>query len=329
MKKLFYIIVLLCYLTCYEAYAQNDKGHLVMFWNLENFFDYKCVDTVVQKGKINSDFEFSPFGTRHWTKKKFYDKCVLVSKSIFWICDKYGRMPDIIGVAEIENGFVLRSLINSTLLKKYDYSVVHFDSQDHRGIDVGLIYRKSIFDLVESKAFKIKNSNGRFLRTRDILYVHLKEKKGEENNYKLFVNHHPSKFGGDGGTARNLAINRLKNLTDSLSGGKIIAMGDFNDTPENPVFAILKEEKPLFNMSEQLYKKGEGTIRFDGKWELIDMFFLSEECLDTSPVMEIVKIPFLMVRDNVHAGMKPFRTYIGPRYAGGVSDHCPIIIAPI
>ena len=58
--------------------------------------------------------------------------------------------------------------------------------------------------------------------------------------------------------------------------------------------------------------------------ELIDMFFVSEACRTDG--MKILQIPFLQTPDKGHAGMKPLRTYSGPRYIGGVSDHCPIWI---
>ena len=77
------------------------------------------------------------------------------------------------------------------------------------------------------------------------------------------------------------------------------------------------------NLAEPLASRGEGTIRFGGRWELIDMFFVPEG-LDAT--MEILRPPFLLVRDNVHPGQKPFRTWSGPRYAGGVSDHLPILL---
>ena len=41
--------------------------------------------------------------------------------------------------------------------------------------------------------------------------------------------------------------------------------------------------------------------------------------------MRILRIPFLLTRDNAHSGEKPLRTYTGPRLSGGVSDHLPII----
>ena len=71
-------------------------------------------------------------------------------------------------------------------------------------------------------------------------------------------------------------------------------------------------------------EKGEGTIRYEGKWDLIDNFLVSP-FLQTSD-MEILKIPFLMTYEKKYSGEKPFRTYSGPRYIGGVSDHCPIVL---
>ena len=100
-------------------------------------------------------------------------------------------------------------------------------------------------------------------------------------------------------------------------------MGDFNDVPSAEAFARLSPL--LVNVSEELDKKGEGTIRFNGKWNLIDMFWTTADLAD-STLMHIVKIPFLMVRDRQMSGETPLRTYLGPRYAGGVSDHCPVVL---
>ena len=47
----------------------------VMFWNLENFFDF------VDGGAGESDAEFSSTGPRRWTKKRFYRKCQAVAKT--------------------------------------------------------------------------------------------------------------------------------------------------------------------------------------------------------------------------------------------------------
>ena len=98
----------------------------MVFWNVENFFDH------VDGGTGESDNEFSSAGSRRWTARRFYEKCDAVAKSLLWIGEKYGRMPDVIGLAEVENKGVLVKLLNATLLRKYDYTIVHHESGDRR-----------------------------------------------------------------------------------------------------------------------------------------------------------------------------------------------------
>ena len=306
MKTLFIALILLA--------GQSDTLN-VMFWNLENFFDYRNDSTSV------SDADFSPRGSRHWTKKRFYAKCNAVAKGILWASAKEGAVPDVIGLAEIENAFVLRRLIQATVLRKLDYKIVHFDSPDRRGIDVALLYRG--LKPLDSRPAHLYNADSTVMATRDILVATFTGQNGD--TVAFLVNHHPSKFGGASASEarRNIAVERLRQLADSLQTlgiENIIAMGDFNDTPGNPVYHIV--EPTLWNKAEPFHKKGRGTIKFDGKWELIDMFFVSEPIKNAE--MEILYIPFLQTQDKAATGTKPLRTYSGPRYLGGVSDHCPI-----
>ncbi len=296
------------------AMREEKDGMLVVFWNLENFFDW------VDGGEGESDREFSTYGSRHWTRKRFYAKCDAVAKALFWMGDRYGRMPDLVGLAEIENRGVLDRLLASTLLRKYDYSIVHYESGDRRGIDVALLYRESSMELVSASKKAVKSDDGR-LDTRDILQVRMRLENGREIDF--LVNHHPSKFGGGSSGRRMAAMTALKEMCDSLDNEYMIAMGDFNDTPDSEPFTIIGGT--LVNKGTHLHQKGEGSIRYEGKWELIDMFLVSGP-LDSLTEMEIPRIPFLMTRERKHPGEKPLRTYSGPRYVGGVSDHCPVVL---
>ena len=147
----------------------------------------------------------------------------------------------------------------------------------------------------------------------------------------FIVNHHPSKFGGarESEGRRTAVMKSLRALCDSLTSVPegiyegVMAMGDFNDTPSGQQFLLL--EGALKNACSAAYERGEGTIRYEGKWDLIDMFMVSP-ALKESSVMKIVRVPFLMTREKKHPGEKPFRTYSGPRYIGGVSDHCPVVL---
>ena len=308
---------------CIDVLGQiKDRSEqLVMFWNVENFFDW------TDHGMGESDAEFSSMGSRRWTRKKFYAKCDALAKTLLWIGDSYGRLPDVIGLAEVENRRVLQLLLESSLLRKCGYEIVHHDSGDRRGIDVALLYRNEVYDLSESFV-TIPQHEGEKLATRDILTVRLRRKTDGEQ-ITFIVNHHPSKYGGSKASEerRESVMINLSELCDSLlktpENKQIVAMGDFNDNPDGQQFSIL--DGFMKNKALELHQKGEGTIRYEGRWDLIDMFMVSPE-LEESSVMEIVRVPFLMTREKKHPGEKPFRTYSGPRYIGGVSDHCPIVL---
>lgn len=314
-------IVLLTVTMDVSGQIMTESGTLVMFWNVENFFDW------TDQGTGESDTEFSSMGSRRWTRKKFYAKCDAIAKTVFWIGEKYGRLPDVIGLAEVENGRVLHLLLESSLLRKCGYDIVHHDSGDRRGIDAALLYRKEVFDLSES-FITTPEHEGEKLATRDILTVRMRRKTDGEQ-ITFIVNHHPSKYGGSKASEsrRNSVMISLSELCDSLlktpENSRIVAMGDFNDNLEGPQFSVM--DRLMVNKALELHQKGEGTIRYEGRWDLIDMFMVSP-ALDRSSVMEIVRVPFLMTREKKHPGEKPFRTYSGPRYIGGVSDHCPVVL---
>lgn len=322
--RLLLLFLFLC-LNLFFSLAQEGERNVVVFWNLENFYDY------TDGGTGDSDADFSSSGKRHWTSSRFQEKCSSVAKAVFWMGDRFGRMPDVIGVAEVENRSVLNRLLSSTGLRKHDYETVHQDSGDRRGIDVALMYRRDVFEPVDFSSVT-PSYEGKPMATRDILQVKLR-RLSDGVVMDFIVNHHPSKFGGakESDGRRETVMRTLCSVCDSLEEvarsidgyGGVIAMGDFNDNPSGSQFSLL--EGRLKNSCADLFSKGEGTIRFEGKWDLIDMFWVSESIFSRSSC-EILKIPFLMTREKKHPGEKPLRTYSGPRYLGGVSDHCPVAL---
>ena len=311
------LVICIMFYCAISTSLKAQDSLVIVFWNVENFFDH------FDGGTGDSDKEFSSQGSRHWTKSKFLAKCDAVAKSLLWIGEEYGRMPDVVGLAEVENRNVLVKLINNTLLRKYDYRIMHYESMDRRGIDVALLYRESSFRKIAASV-TVPKHDGVPLATRDILQVCLQDRMGQTVN--MIVNHHPSKYGGSKVSEgrRTSAMMTLRGICDSLiciGQDRIIAMGDFNDTPDGQQFGLL--DGVLVNRADSLFRAGEGTIRYQGRWELIDMFLTTP---DISSIMDIAYIPFLMTYEKKYPGHKPLRTYLGPRYTGGVSDHCPIVL---
>ena len=284
--------------------VQPGDSTLVMFWNIENFFSWKA----------------EAMKNKYWTRKKFLRECQAISKAIFWITDERGQPPDLIGLAEVENKKVLETLLRETSLRRLGYGIVHYESPDPRGIDVALLFRKDRFKLLYSKPLRIDG-----VVTRDILLAGFE--RGPGDSLAVLVNHHPSKYGQNSFWKRHAAMVRLAEATDSLFAAgqsEIIAMGDFNDTPGS----TSEYSEKMVNLAVEPARKGIGTIKYSGKWEMIDMFFISPAIASRTPgaVMTVERIPFLMVGDGGSFGEKPLRTYSGPRYIGGVSDHCPITL---
>ena len=133
------------------------------------------------------------------------------------------------------------------------------------------------------------------MSTRDILLA-------EFDGLDILVNHHPSKVGADSERRRSIAMARMNALVDSLgSEPGILAVGDFNDD-------VWHDGSP-------------GTIKYNGAWEKIDGHFARGPV----EVHETVFSHLLLTEpDRSFGGLKPRRSFSGPRWLGGVSDHYPV-----
>jgi len=293
-----------------------------MFWNVENFF------------------AAGAFEGHSWSKTRFYGKCNAMAKTILLAGDSYGGLPDLVGFAEVGDASVMKALLYSTPLRKLDYSFVHYDSPDHRGIDCALLYRRSRFRLVNSKPCHLYDSSGAIMPTRDILLAVLEPRTDNPEPLAVLVNHHPSKVGSGSGNRRRIAMNRLRFLADSLKAegySHIIAVGDFNDVvrsaegvdsgkggSEFPGLARLHNRSAIpmsLRPGTPKPPSPPGTIKFQGKWEQIDGCPL----LEGLRAEEHIFAPPQLLTPDSYGGEKPRRTFSGPRYIGGVSDHLPVL----
>lgn len=264
--KIISITFFLCFLII-EAFGQEGKSPIkvvsIAFYNLENLFD-------TLDDPNTWDTSFTPNGDYNWTLEKLAAKVDNLALVISKIGEKeLGQGPTFLGVAEIENRNVLELLINHPLLKPYDYGIAHFNSPDARGIDVGFLYRRNLFELQHAQKhyLALKDEVGTLILTRDQLCV-----SGFLNNEKLYfiMNHWPSRRGGvkRSEKKRILAAELTKKVCDSIfkidSNANIIIMGDFNDNPTDKAFKevlksknTIKETVPnyFFNPYEAKFKK--------------------------------------------------------------------------
>lgn len=304
-----------------------------VFYNTENFYD--TIDD-----PLTMDEDYTPNGFRKWTPERFSTKVRKLTAVMGEIVQP--AYPDVIGLAEIENKWVMESILDE--MNRNDmsrYSFVHYDSPDERGSDVALIYNTQSFIILESYPILVQLP-GIEDRTRDILYVKGKTANGEILH--LYVVHFPSRNAGTEVSERRryFVASELRNAVEKILFEKpdenILIMGDFNDTPDdNSIDEILEVEKnftdivqkKLYNLLYSKHKKGLGTTYHKG-WLLFDQFIVSGNMLlsdkiDCKPeYADIFNPRYLLYADRKNR-VRPNRTYNGS-YTGGYSDHLPIYL---
>ena len=279
----------------------------ILFWNVECLFD-------PFNDPLKDDDEFTPAAERHWTWSRFEKKRDGIAQTILAVADETGDLPALVGLAEVENRLVVSQLVRKTMLEELGYGYVHRECPDARGIDVALLYRKDLLTIIAVDSLRVPD-----VVTRDILYVKMLVQK--RDSLHVFVVHLPSKRGGEKASQgrRDAAAVVLQRAVDSLLAAdlsqRIVVMGDFNDTD----CRVAGLAMPPFSGPKPV----PGTLRYHGRWEQIDWFFIAP-ALQDSAAMQIFAPPFLLEPDASYLGVKPRRTYLGPRYNGGLSDHLPI-----
>ena len=309
-----------------------------MFYNTENLFD--C-----DNDSLTNDDDFTPTGKNYWTPSRLNTKLNNLSKVIIALGE--WQAPALIGLCEIENRTVLQKLIYQSPLSRIDYRILHANSPDRRGIDVALLYQPEYFKIIDTAIIKIFIPLHPEFVTRDILYAAGQIPTGD--TLHLFVNHWPSRRGGETQSEHlRLAVAAtLKSKIDSLFAqnkkANILLIGDFNDEPENESitnglganteFSNTKTDE-LYNLSYHIkHSKKQFSHNFGQEWSLIDQMIVSGSLLNTSNRLfttlasaNVFKAPFMVETGAEGMGERPFRTFTGPTYKGGFSDHFPVYL---
>ncbi len=326
------------------ASAQKEKEEYkvaaIGFYNLENLFD--TIDS-----PTTNDADFLPKGRLLWNTSKYVSKMANIAKVISLLATELN--PDgvaMLGVAEVENRKVLEDLVQQDSLKNRHYEIVHYDSPDERGIDVGLLYNPKYFTVTASRAVPViivDEKTGERNFTRDILYV---SGVFDGEPLHIMVGHWPSRRGGESASARGrlIAAGVVKHIVDSLSvadpNTKIIFMGDLNDDPTNKsMTTVLKaranadelKADEMYNPMYHLYKTGGGTMAYRDAWSLFDQVIVSRALVNKKTAgwqlykAVVFRQPWLLQTEGAYRGY-PFRTFVGDIFIDGYSDHLPVFL---
>jgi endonuclease/exonuclease/phosphatase family metal-dependent hydrolase len=320
-----------------KPYAKDNRVRMV-FYNTENLFDTFDDSTT-------ADEDFLPDGVMHWTYSRYKAKldkvCKVITAAGGW------KQPDIVGLCEIENDRVLQDLIYNSPLVKFEYRYIHKNSPDLRGIDVALLYNPATVRILEKDFIPVVLPDSTEKYTRDILYC--KIMTPENDTLHLFINHWPSRSRGFLETepfrihAASILRMKIDSVLLSSPQRKIIVMGDFNDGPfDKSLLQIVRAKTDtgklisgdIYNLAAGYEMRNPvGSHKFRGQWNMLDQIIVSENLLNRHTGLttgrdcfSVFAPPFLLTEDTVYMGAQPFRTYRGPVYLGGFSDHLPVMV---
>ncbi|MGM9845427.1 MAG: endonuclease/exonuclease/phosphatase family protein [Muribaculaceae bacterium] len=331
---LFVLVFLMAALVASAAKPAGKKMQAVgiAFYNLENLFD------TIPNNPENRDLEFTPDGKNQWDGRKYWSKIHNMAQAISHFTTRTTpNGPAIIGVSEIENRSVLEDLVADPQISKWNLQIVHHDSPDARGVDVGLLYNP--------KYFKVENVTNHRLtaiahRTRDQMCV-VGSLMGQR--IAVIVNHWPSRLGGQEQSSpnREAAAELCKTIADSLwrtdPDMGVIIMGDLNDDPHDKSCAkVLNAKRDIkdaadhgfYNPWWEMLDKGIGTLAYKSQWNLFDQIIVSGNIANGADTKwhyykaMVHNFDFLKDTQGSRQGY-PLRTFSAGSFLNGYSDHFP------
>lgn len=337
-RKIYSLAVLLMLFVTLSATAQEKRYEVygVGFYNLENLFD-----TIHDYGK--NDYEYLPDGTNKWGTLKYTNKLKNMATVLNEMAtDVIPVGMAAVGVSEVENSRVLEDLVNHEILAPRGWDFVHIEGPDKRGVDCALLYNPQLFKPVNSKlAPYTTEDNDTTYKTRGFLIV-----SGEMGGelVHIIVNHWPSRYASS--PARERAGVLVRDLKDSLLAempeSRVIIMGDMNDDPDDKslktCLGALRDKDDVENATDLynpwwdiLRRRGHGTLKYRGKWNLFDQVILSGNLVNNDrSTLELYKTEifsrnYLFQQEGRYKG-NTLRTHAGGVWLNGYSDHLPVIV---
>lgn len=327
MKRLIEATLLLALTTVLatgqEAPAPPPKGPFhFMFWNVANLFD--TVDDPETEGPDRSDPE---------ELAERQKRLRAVISRVDW-----GRGPDVLLLAEVENAEMIRALVGK------GYEVVFDKGRYTRGLNVGMASRLP----VQSHEYLDPKTTGRTI-LHAVLSVGAKEK------LHVYALHFKSKFNpatatGETGSDEETRATEARFLQAHVAGilrrdptANVLIMGDFNEGYRDSLFRrdLLTrglrrgddlpdagdDDHRLLNLGGALQQSypGGGTVYYHPHWSIFDNILVSEALVHPGGLETSAKEAHIAVSwDLLNNYGNP--SHFNAKYPTCVSDHLPVIL---
>lgn len=327
------LLALFCVISMASPAQKRTIYAGVAFYNQENLFD-----TIHDEGK--NDYEFLPSGSYHWDSQKYLAKLANMSRVLSELCtERVKGGAAFIGLSEVENIRALDDLLAQPALAQKGMKGILIEGDDRRGIDLACIYNPKMFHPAKAELLSNRGytewSGG--YHTRGVLHVE-GSLLGERVHF--MVNHWPSRAAAS--PSREYMGRVCRVYIDSIRAlepdARIILMGDLNDDPDNKSVteALGAKTSPKHLQPRDMYtpwydtlrKGGQGTLLYDGMWNLFDQIIVSANLVGTDRSRfqlfknEIYMPDYLINKEGRYRG-GPRRTTSAGVWLNGFSDHFP------
>lgn len=316
--------------------------YYVAWWNLENLFDEENAPEQRRPEKVARTIAKAIQG---WTPQLRDRKIAQLASAICRM--NAGAGPDVLGVCEVENRYVLDLLVQAIeeRLPERHFEIIHADTDDARGIDVAFLYDPDLLSVPDGQTFF--HVVMRRSATREIVQVNFRTRT--DRTWALFGNHWPSRSGGQAQSAgfrdiagETLAYFHQRALEVHGTHTPALAMGDFNDEPFDTslvVHALSTRQQAkvvnadtvprLWNLMWPVMGEPQGSFYFDNRPNMLDQFLANKNMATGSSPLRIRPdtveiISFDDMRTGTYGRPKPFGGMGKPVDETGFSDHFPI-----
>ena len=303
-----------------DGFAQRPSPFSLVSYNCENAFD--TIPT-----PQHQDTDFLPSGKLHWTRFRFARKMQRIAQ-VLLAADTL-KPVDVAVLQEVESDSCLSYLVHQTPIASLAYSYLTTDEHDDRGIRLAMVYQPQCFNLIDYKCISLPDSllaaKG-WRGSRPVLHAWGRISSGD--TLHIYAVHLPSQLGREEARQKRTELLRLlaediHELIRQRPDTRIVVAGDFNAPPASKDIKTFARLCPsLRNLVEKLPS---GSYKYRGVWEWIDQIWVSPSLARLSTSVRTLTSPFLFQTDHSFGGSKPLRSYQGPVYLGGFSDHLPVV----
>lgn len=334
------IRIILLFFILYPSISSAQEKIRIAYHDMESLYD-----TIPNAQK--EILGFTTTGKYRWNSYKYWTSI----KQLKLITDSLSTpsLPSLFIISGLENESVVKDVVRkiSSSKERYYYRFTEHKSSPTQTV---LLYQRDQFKVLSFSSIEIKEENFT-AKDYNLFYAKGKLISGDTLHILSCRQVNDIKFSRSELQYQRCYLAKVlaKKINDILqehSDPNVVLIGDFLDSPNaktivsclkakeiDAVASGLEESKSLYNLFSTSRLTEEGTYKDHADWYIYDQVFVSRKFFDSTslvklaiPIGKILFSPFLLQKDVLYGGLKPFSAYKRTYFQKGFSNHLPIYI---